>query len=912
MENEIKMSGNDPDSLKRQLSSLSDQDVFINLSPKNENFSSPQEARNAVPESARAYGLLIAYFCRNRLLVDKFTSWDLRNYSNPYYWEAHFGTQDNGLITDFNYVPKSWELRKGSYFTTELKGTLPNFSNIYGTNYGKRDGLKRLRVQYEENGNLQYWSDVLEYYTGIQYQWGAVTRGAIEQPKGYYQEGGKYYADVIVYPNTLCAGVGNKFTLNESGTVSHSPDKKIKPGTYKLQVGDNGIFTLAVNSAGELVAFGCDGWVDTFILPFASESNDYLLLGFFGHPYAHINYAYYAPYSGDHVINNIALKYQHSVNLSRRTFTDITPYVEHDGELPLPKLEFKGEALLNDKITAEENTYYLTYFDQPGAYRYDHIPLAVRITKPGTAIAIRYTKNETDGILKWDYVEVPVSAFSYERDFKVDQYTFDDGVYVVHGLSHTYIESDLIGSENVKIVCVGGLGDFCMVNFKNIDLYNGSFHDYQGKLNYTIENCTFTGHPSRYNDTFYFLNTAFYQWHLQHNVVIRNCNFNLPRLFICIHGSKLDSIEITGCTFNVENIYTSIRINDCENGAVIRNNKVMNGITGIFFGSNRDKPVTNCLVENNVLLNQSEEAIAFDGFGNNYYLCPVIGNGRIIRAFNDANGKLVIQPKLIYITEDFVKTSENEYPEIRISALNNWTNFYATFNRGTGIDGTLCPIISYDAAENTLTLDTFMDASKVSTSEDSFFGVQSGFFDCVVRNNIIKSDRRPDYCVALSLFLNVFNMTVENNKVYLMNSFLNVAGGLSLSVYETLAWGNKIINNTFMNCNQGSFSGYSHRENIFIPHFNNVFRGNLVKNVKTFIAEMQHNFDYGDNIFDNVENSYIAKCKGYVPDETNLRAHHLGQVYNEYINDADGNLLDIEQKIVRRDPATGLLTLKSL
>lgn len=80
-------------------------------------------------------------------------------------------------------------------------------------------------------------------------------------------------------------------------------------------------------------------------------------------------------------------------------------------------------------------------------------------------------------------------------------------------------------------------------------------------------------------------------------------------------------------------------------------------ITGILVGSNRLAPVRNLVMDWNEVHNNTEEAIAIDGFGNDISLCPCICNGRLTSITNDANGRVVISlSEFIYATSTTTRT----------------------------------------------------------------------------------------------------------------------------------------------------------------------------------------------------------------------------------------------------------------
>lgn len=223
----------------------------------------------------------------------------------------------------------------------------------------------------------------------------------------------------------------------------------------------------------------------------------------------------------------------------------------------------------------------------------------------------------------------------------------------------------------------------------------------------------------------------------------------------------------------------------------IKNNHIYNGSTGIFFGSNRTYPIENVEIEKNYLYEQTSESIAFDGFGNNASLCPVISNGTIAGVSNDINGRVVVD----LTGFKYYGTGANQSWTVSAYATANptipLTNFYFSFGQDTGIEGTIAKIYSYDTATNTVTLDLYTIYTDIALGDG---GIQAGFFNISVKDNWITHAQ-----TAISMYLNVFNSKIEGNTAIGCNRGIDLIGGLMLSTYQTLAWNNTVQNNNFIN-----------------------------------------------------------------------------------------------------------------
>jgi hypothetical protein len=197
-----------------------------------------------------------------------------------------------------------------------------------------------------------------------------------------------------------------------------------------------------------------------------------------------------------------------------------------------------------------------------------------------------------------------------------------------------------------------------------------------------------------------------------------------------------------------------------------------------------------------------------------------------------------------------------------VSLRTDWTRFYFSLGEGTGQEGTLAKIYSYDNAANTLTLDAYIPASSVTVYGNG--GVQSGFFNCTVRNNTITGavGANNTYATAISAYLNVFGMKIENNMVSGCAHGINLAGGSMITPYNTLAWNNTISGNQFLNCDQVSATAdpsddlgvvriisYKYGADKVIQ-YGNKFINNTVIGGRIFI-ENQANFIFEGNVLKN-------------------------------------------------------------
>jgi len=343
---------------------------------------------------------------------------------------------------------------------------------------------------------------------------------------------------------------------------------------------------------------------------------------------------------------------------------------------------------------------------------------------------------------------------------------------------------------------------------------------------------------------------------------------------VCYAGLWLynfDEIEIKGCTFATSGTgharhclrlasplttHSKASVTDCT---------FNNGTTGIFLGSDRVMPFRNIRVERNVLNNQDEESIAFDGFGNRTTLCPVICNGTITIPTNDVTGKLVINAAMIYTT-DGINASPSP-----VSLRTDWKNFYFSLDEGSGREGVVVPIVAFDAVADTFTLDCYTPAASITVGGRC--GVQSGFFNCIVRDNVITGSvgASNTYAAAMSIYLNVFNFTITGNTVVGCAVGLNLHGGLMLNHYRTHAYNNIVSGNRFLNCNQVAGAttkaaiSFRSMYDISVEHYGNHFVNNTVQGGELMRMHMQKNFVFEGNAITNVNQFEWKGCGNVLP-----------------------------------------------
>lgn len=386
------------------------------------------------------------------------------------------------------------------------------------------------------------------------------------------------------------------------------------------------------------------------------------------------------------------------------------------------------------------------------------------------------------------------------------------------------------------------------------------------------------------------------------NNEIVGCDFDYRgNVYIPLRFNGYRSVRVENCVFNPSGTgYAShaMRINPpgfTKHNIVIRQNKVYSGTTGIFFGSDRTMPISNVIVESNELVGQIEESISFDGFGNNSGLCPVICNGLITSATNDANGRLVITAAMKY------HNGSTPNVDCPVSTRADWTNYFFSLDEGSGREGTVTRIVSADSATNAFTLETRTPASAIAAG--GWCGVQAGFFDCAVRNNLIVGSvgNAPNfnYATALSIYLNVFNFTIDGNTIVGCANGINLAGGLMLSTYRTLAYNNVVKNNRFLSCNERAGDAVVRFESYYgtVKQYNNQFINNVIQGGKVGVyMRHQANLIYENNVVDHVDAFDWKYCGNTLP---TANATQIGRTFMKIIDDGSGNPTTIEYYVCK-------------
>ena len=421
--------------------------------------------------------------------------------------------------------------------------------------------------------------------------------------------------------------------------------------------------------------------------------------------------------------------------------------------------------------------------------------------------------------------------------------------------------------------------NFINITYKNLTLYNCGFGGYSIVDNLynepyyvTIENIVFNitlDSKTRYLNMIHSKYCIF---------TMTDCVINVNddvSLYAAIWIDMAKNIIIDNCIFNgllesdraKQKIAYPISIAGTKN-AIITNNKVYGGTTGIITRVDKTTSLEHFTIEHNTVEGIKEEGISFDCFGNNVSLHPTICELSITSAeyitytlVNNTNKSL----KLYCTARNLKGAHPNETWQVYslIEHKDYLKDFYIYFSNYAGdvFGGTICKCldvgeddkgvyviadISFDPATLELSKDTDPKVGTNNSERTSNFkraSIVSGMFYMSVKNNIIRNTKGT----GLALYCSIYNSVVDGN------TFENCAGGsymfssimLSVAVF-TPCCNNKIINNNIIGggtilgeTSYGfTFNGYAEPGDMLC--YNNVFANNYLNTNQLHIDNVKN------------------------------------------------------------------------
>lgn len=497
-----------------------------------------------------------------------------------------------------------------------------------------------------------------------------------------------------------------------------------------------------------------------------------------------------------------------------------------------------------------------------------------------------------------------------EGDYKTGNFFFNNNSPTIKYYSNKHI----IGVNRDK--CIIRAWDFK----NNVPAFKLSSANY---INTTYKNLTLYNCGFGYSLPDYFYDEPFY---IKIENIVFNITLDSKSKYLNLIHSKHCTFTMTDCIINVNDdviIYTAVWVDIAKkliidncifNGllesdrskqkinypicitgtknAIIKNNKVYGGITGIITRVDKTAALEHFTIEHNTVEGTKEEAISFDCFGNNVGLHPTICELSITSAeyieytLNNSTNKSL----KLYCTARNLKGSHPDETWQVYSLIENkdyLKDFYIYFSNYSGdvFGGTICKCLDVgeddkgvyviaDISFNPATLELSEDTDpKVGTSDSSRTSnfkrasIVSGMFYMSIKNNIIRNAKGT----GLALFCGVYNSVVDGN------TFENCAGGcymfssimLAAAVF-TPCCNNKIINNSIIGGGTTlgetglGFSFYGYAEDGDMLCYNNVFANNYLNTNQLYIDNVK-NLILTGNILDG---NTILKLQGTV--ETNI------------------------------------------
>lgn len=473
-----------------------------------------------------------------------------------------------------------------------------------------------------------------------------------------------------------------------------------------------------------------------------------------------------------------------------------------------------------------------------------------------------------------------------EGDYKAGNFFYNNNTTNIKYFSNKHI----IGVNRDKCIIRGwdfknnvptsrvSTANYINTIYKNLTLYDCGFgyslpdNFYDAPFYITIENIVFNvtlNSASKYLNLIHSKHCAF---------TMKDCIINVNDDVILYTAVWLDiakKLIIDNCIFNgllesdrsKQKITHPIGITGTKN-AIIKNNKVYGGTTGIITRVDKTASLEHFTIEHNTVESTKEEGISFDCFGNNVGLHPTICELSITSAeyieytLNSNTNKSL---KLYCTARNLKGSHPNETWQV-YSLIENkdyLKDFYIYFSNYAGdvFGGTICKCldvgeddkgvyviadISFDPATLELSEDTDPKVGTNDSKRTSNFkraSIVSGMFYMSIKNNIIRNTKGT----GLALYCGIYNSVVDGN------TFENCAGGcymfssimLAVAAF-TPCCNNKIINNSIIGGGTTlgetgwgfSFYGYAEHEDMLC--YNNVFANNYLNTNQLYINNVKN------------------------------------------------------------------------
>lgn len=392
------------------------------------------------------------------------------------------------------------------------------------------------------------------------------------------------------------------------------------------------------------------------------------------------------------------------------------------------------------------------------------------------------------------------------------------GTYIDFGRGSLSYERNIprgivgISKEKTKIICIHVNGyestdskSLVRAIIKNVSLYN-AYPDVRNISSVRIEDCRYELDENSTTGSSYILN---FSSEKSGSIIVKNTEFIAHGNVYVFMYINAHTIEINGCTFKAKYVSHPIRINESLGSCYIVGNKIENGKTGIFVGASKLSLIKNVIIESNVVKGVFEESISLDCFGNNLALCPVIAKSYIDTFEVDENERTTtINLKYIYYVEAegrayrvSIKDADYFDPSIYLFIICVGEHKYSIF------DTIYAEKINYiGESGNKTTYKIKVKGYLPNLKNNDEVGFYSGFFNCVVRNNIIEgagnNKMAPGH--GISLWGGSYCCSIEGNSILGCNTGIQMCGINSFGIYSPSFYNytlyNTVKNNVIRDC----------------------------------------------------------------------------------------------------------------
>ena len=436
--------------------------------------------------------------------------------------------------------------------------------------------------------------------------------------------------------------------------------------------------------------------------------------------------------------------------------------------------------------------------------------------------------------------------------FAGESLSLGSGTYVLAGLNTLHYSKNTptgvtgVSRDDTKIIGVAPGGyestserfNQVHANVKGVSFYNVKLSSASEFVK--VEDCRFRMGPKATYSSFYF----FIYEKEDSYVSIKNTEFIAEGNIFSFLWISGNDITIEGCSFSSTWTSVPVRVVDCQGFCSIKGNRIENSKTGIFLGSNRDSLIKNVVIESNIVKRCSEESISLDAFGNNMYECPVIAKSYVDSMVVGDDRISTIRLRSLY----YVRTKETGYESAIVDAstvnpmkclfiIVDGEHRYAMFEPLSATQ-----ILYEEGGEEHTTYEITVRGDLTGLEEGTEVGFYTGFYNCVVRGNIV-DNAGIGYAAAghgVSLFGGGYGCKIENNVLIGCNCGIQMRGFNSFGVFEPsiFSYGlcNSIKDNTIQYCNEairvGAYpTGYDHLKDAYTKIIGNTFLRNGNSNV---------------------------------------------------------------------------------